>query len=127
MAPSAPYPRLVGAATRISYEHNGHRSAIIRIAGELDLAAGDVVAEAVSVGLVALSRPNGGEAEVQLDLSDVRFMDCVGLATVLRAKRLAESHGCVLRIGACSPAVRLLLVLSGTFDELTGTGQPDPA
>ena len=100
----------------ISYEHNGHGAATIRIGGELDLVAGDVVADAVAIALVALASPSGREAEVQLDLSEVSFIDCVGLSSLLRARRSATSHGCALRISAMAPVVRRLLELSGTLD-----------
>jgi len=116
----------VGDVPAISYEHNGHGAATIRIGGELDLVTGDVVVDAVAVALVALARPSGGEAEVQLDLSEVSFIDCAGLSSLLRARRSATSHRCSLRIGAMAPAVRRLLELSGTLDVLA-PGLRDPA
>ena len=108
----------MGGTTTISYEHNGHGAATIRIGGELDLVAGDVVVDAVAIALVALARPSGGEAEVQLDLSEVSFIDCAGLSSLLRARRSATSHSCTLRIGAMAPVVRRLLELSGTLEVL---------
>jgi anti-anti-sigma factor len=94
--------------------------------GELDLVAGDVVVDAVAIALVALARPSGGEAEVQLDLSEVSFIDCAGLSSLLRARRSATSHNCTLRISDMAPVVRRLLELSGTLEALA-PGLRDPA
>ena len=116
----------MGEAPPISYELDGHGAATIRIAGELDLVAGDLVIDAVAIAIGALAGPTGGEAEVQLDLSEVSFIDCVGLSSLLRARRSATSHGCTLRIGAMAPAVRRLLELSGTL-EILSPGLRDPA
>ena len=100
----------------------------MHITGDLDLAVGDAVADAV-VGAVAaaLARSRGGEAEVQLDLSDLSFIDCAGLSALLRARRSAAAHGCRLRIAAMSPVVDRLLDLSRTRELLALPGLPDPA
>jgi anti-anti-sigma factor len=117
----------VGDLPPISYSLNGHGAATIRIAGELDLAAGDLVLEAVAVALVATTRPTGGEAEVQLDLSGVSFIDCAGLSALLRAQRSAAARGCTLHVGGMSAAVRRLLELSGTTPVLARGRLGDPA
>jgi anti-anti-sigma factor len=100
----------------------------VHITGELDLAAGDGVTHAVADAVaVALARRAGGEAEVQLDLSDVSFIDCAGLSALLRARRSAAAHGCRMRIADMSPVVRRLLDLSDTREVFAGPGLPDPA
>ena len=116
----------MGEAPPVSYELDGHGAATIRIAGELDLVAGDLVVDAVAIAIGALAAPTGGEAEVQLDLSEVSFIDCAGLSSLLRARRSATSQGCALRIRAMAPAVRRLLELAGALEELAG-GLHDPA
>lgn len=100
----------------------------MHITGELDLAAGDAVADAV-IGAVAavLARSTGGEAEVQLDLSDVSFIDCAGLSALLRARRSAAAHGCLVRVAAMSPVVHRLLDLSETRELLALPGLAGPA
>jgi anti-sigma B factor antagonist len=99
----------------------------VHITGELDLAAGDGVTHAVVDAVaVALTRP-AGEAEVQLDLSEVSFIDCAGLSALLRARRSAAAHGFRVRVVAMSPAVHRLFDLSDTLALLAPPGLPDPA
>ena len=100
----------------------------MHITGELDLAIGDAVADAVIDAVAAaIVRSAHGEAEVQLDLSEVSFIDCAGLSALLRARRSAAGHGCRVRIAAMSPAVRRLLDLSETLPVLASPGPADPA
>ena len=122
-----PYPRSVGEHLPISYDQDGHGAAIVRVNGDLDLATGDDVVQAVAVALVGHTRSGAAEAEVQLDLSGVSFIDCAGLSALLRARRSAASHGWAVRVVAMSPEVRQLLDLSGTLELLSAPALPDPA
>lgn len=99
----------------------------MRLDGDLDLASGDDVADAVDVALAGLVRSSGAEAEVQLDLSGVSFIDCAGLSALLRAREVAALHGWALRVVAMSPVVRRLLELSDTLELLAPPAVPGAA
>jgi anti-anti-sigma factor len=56
---------------------------------------------------------------VQLDLSDVAFVDSAGLGALLALRERAHDRGIALEIAAASEPVRRLLDLTGLGDALT--------
>jgi anti-sigma B factor antagonist len=84
------------------------------VTGELDLASMPVLQRLVTV----LTRPAG--TELVLDLSGVAFLDCTGLAALIRARRLTAARGGTLRMARPSAAVSRLTALTGTGDLLVG-------
>ena len=90
---------------------------LLRPSGELDLATAPEL-QRVLDGVI------GRHAGLAVDLSDVTFADCAGLAPIRRALR-AGTHGSTVRLFAARPPVERVL-------HLTGLGRPagrsaDPA
>ena len=82
------------------------------LSGELDLA--------VAAGLEATIRDLCGEgvSGIELDLSQLTFMDSSGLRAVLNAQELCAEHGYDFLVVPGSGQVRRLLELTGTTDVL---------
>lgn len=82
------------------------RDGVVRVRGELD------VATASSLENVLL-RPRGQGEVVELDLSELGFMDSTGLRVLLRARQAADRGGWEVVLVAVSAPVRRLFDLSG--------------
>jgi anti-anti-sigma factor len=82
-------------------------------AGELDMAA----AFKLESGLDPLLDDEAVEA-VQLDLSEVDFVDSAGLGALLALRERAQDRGIALEISRASDPVRRLLGLTGLGDAL---------
>ncbi|HEV8572323.1 MAG TPA: STAS domain-containing protein [Actinomycetota bacterium] len=78
-----------------------------RLRGEIDLTAADALAR-------TLQRAVGDEGPLQLDLSDVTFLDSIGLAVVIRTALSLEGRGSLV-LKAPRPSVRRVLEISGTL------------
>ncbi len=57
-------------------------------------------------------------ATVRVDLTEVTFMDSIGLAVLLSARRTAETVGCRLVVISASPAIARLFEMSGLTEHL---------
>ena len=79
-------------------------TALLTVAGELDLATAGELERAVSVCLAA------GNHDVALDLSGVVFMDSSGIHALSIAQRIVSAAGGRLRVVDLSPAVERVLV-----------------
>jgi anti-sigma B factor antagonist len=92
----------------------------LTVAGELDVAGGNIVREAMEQA--ALDRA----AHVLIDLRGVTFLDSSGLAAVLAAARTLDQHGTTLS-SYCPPGseARLVIEMAGV-DRLLGL-QEEPA
>ena len=77
-----------------------------RLRGEVDLAAADALAR-------TLQRATAHEENLHIDLSDVTFLDSIGLAVVIRTALALEGRGTLILSGAQAP-VRRVLEVSGT-------------
>ena len=77
-----------------------------RLRGEVDLSAADALAK-------TLQRATAHTESLHLDISDVTFLDSIGLAVVIRTALALEGRGNVVLTGA-RPPVRRVLELSGT-------------
>jgi anti-sigma B factor antagonist len=84
------------------------RESLVCVAGELDVATAGQLADLLTEVL------RTGSERVFLDLADVTFMDCAGLAVLLRAREASLGGGGGLCLVAVSRCVRLLLALTGT-------------
>lgn len=82
------------------------------LSGELDLAVAAGL-EAVILGLCG-----EGVSSVELDLSQLTFMDSTGLRAVLRAQELCAEHGYDFLVTPGRGQVQRLLELTGTTDVL---------
>src|SRR5262245_16185177 len=88
---------------------------VVVLAGELDLAGGDAVEDAVA-GLLA-----EGATRIWVQAGDLRFMDSSGLGGVLAAREKAVEAGAEFRFGPMSEIVARVIDLAGVHD-LLGTG-----
>ncbi len=90
----------------------------VYVAGELDLATAGILGQALADALA------GGTGHVDLDLSNVSFLDCAGLRTLERADKASGQR---LRLVAASEMVRWILRLSGMQSHLDAGACPPPA
>ena len=84
---------------------------VVRVRGELD------VATAASLEKLLLRPRKRGEV-VQLDLTELGFMDSTGLRVLLRAQQAAERGGWEVVLTGASAPVRRLFELSGVHAAL---------
>jgi anti-anti-sigma factor len=82
--------------------------------GELDMSA----AFQLESGVDPLLEDEAVES-VQLDLSEVGFVDSAGLGALLSLRERAQDRGIALQIARASDPVRRLLELTGLGDTLT--------
>lgn len=82
------------------------------LTGELDLSATD--------GLRArLDEVQRSERRVRLDLSELEFIDCSGIRTILDAMAEARRDGCAFEVDrSVSPMVRRIVSLGAIAGEL---------
>jgi anti-sigma B factor antagonist len=92
------------------------RGARVALAGELDMTAAAELDRQLSELTDGLSH------RLLIDLSELRFMDSTGLASLLRAQRLADARGDELVLRAGSAQVQKLFELTGTLERFTFEG-----
>jgi anti-anti-sigma factor len=93
----------------------------VRVKGELDLATAPQLED-------ALGRLIGERRNVLVDLGGCEFIDSIGLATILRARRLLLSHDRTLYVSELSRRVRRTFEVAGLdTPELVRPGPPAPA
>lgn len=104
-------PRAVHAASwhvaiRLPGAGGGPTTAIV--AGELDLACADELAAILCRTLD--DSPSG----LRVDLGGVEFCDCAGLRALLRVRKVARDRGRWFALEHSSPAMNLILKITGT-------------
>jgi anti-anti-sigma factor len=82
---------------------------VVTVSGDVDIATGERMVEAVAAHLVPRGR-------MVVDCSAVGFLDSSGLRGLLELRRLAASMDVMFALAAPSDAVRRVLELSGTQD-----------
>jgi anti-anti-sigma factor len=87
-------------------DKHGPNQFIVAVAGELDLAHADGLAD-------ELDRLIAPGALIVVDAQELTFMDSAGLRTLLHANARAETADATLRLAAPCRAVRLVLDLTG--------------
>jgi anti-sigma B factor antagonist len=80
---------------------------LLRAVGEIDLASGPVLAEALEQAFAA------GASSLRLDLSGVTYMDSSGLGVLALATDRAAASGGTLCVEGASPLVCRLFQISG--------------
>jgi anti-anti-sigma factor len=85
--------------------------AIVRVAGELDLAGVGLVREALD----GVRRPVGC---VVLDLADLEFIDSVGLTLAVRERARASVEGHDFVVAGASPAILRVFELAGVAEHV---------
>ena len=103
---------------RVDVQRRG-RTAVIAVAGELDLATGPKL-EAELRGI----SPSETELVV-VDLRGLEFMDSTGLSIIVRAHQRLTGEGCELGLVRGSPQVQRLLDLTGVADRISLVSQPE--
>jgi anti-sigma B factor antagonist len=88
---------------KIDRERSGDGGLILRLSGEIDLSVQEHLRAMFEEAL--LGRPPA----IIVDLAGLRFLDCSGVRTLLRAQREAAAYGCVLSV--CNPQLVVERVL----------------
>ena len=86
----------------------------IAFAGEIDLYNSTRVNLEFELTLSRAPPPTA----LRVDLTEMTFMDSIGLAVLLSARRSAESVGSQLVVTSASPAIARLFAMSGLTDVL---------
>lgn len=80
---------------------------LVRVSGEVDFDTGPQLRECIALAA-------GRRLPVDVDLSEVPFMDSFGMACLIRASRDARMLGSTLTVVSTSPEVAKLLRETGT-------------
>jgi len=94
--------------------------AVVAVSGEVDLATGPVMGDAISRALAL-----DGVETVRVDLSALQFLDSSGIALLLKARRDADGRGVAFRIFGAQGVPMQVLELTGVWDHLHGETTPD--
>ncbi|MEY2437936.1 MAG: anti-sigma factor antagonist [Acidimicrobiaceae bacterium] len=90
----------------VSLEIGEHEVRLL-LSGEVDLATAGLVVQAVEAAAA------NGATSVELDLSEVPFIDSSGIAAIVRSHRALQAVDGRLTIGSKSPPVARVIELSG--------------
>jgi anti-anti-sigma factor len=97
-------------------------TARLAVAGEIDLSNSDLLRVRL-LNVLSTLHPR----HLEVDLAEVTFLDCGGLAVLVVLGQSAARTGCRLRITNPQPVVRRVLDLTGLLDVLTaGFDQAPP-
>jgi RNA polymerase sigma-70 factor (sigma-B/F/G subfamily) len=100
-----------------SSDRTEHR---LLVRGEIDLASAPRLQRALAKALATAG-------EVVVDVSQVRFLDCTAVGTLLRVHRQAAAAGGRLRVAGARGVVLEVLEVAGVAKRLGVYDQPDPA
>ncbi|NUW41868.1 STAS domain-containing protein [Nonomuraea rhodomycinica] len=102
------------------------RRAVAHLRGEIDLATAELLKASLDT---MIEGPSVSALEV--DLSQVSFIDCSGLRVLLAVKRSLQRRGGTLSLAHLSPSAERLLAAAGLDDHLVerapGRGPLTPA
>jgi len=87
--------------------------AVVTVTGDLDLATGPRLDEEIRAAVKDAT-------EVVVDLSEVRFLDSAGIASLVRGRKAAEARGVAYRVDGAAGMVRQVLELTGILGHLAG-------
>ena len=93
---------------------------VVALCGELD--AADAAGVATAFALATAREP-----EIIVDLAGLEFIDCSGLAALVRGRKLARRAGGELRLAAPQRRVRRMLTLTRLADVLPVHASVDEA
>jgi anti-anti-sigma factor len=97
----------MGAGIDVVAVETGAHEVRLLVSGEVDLATSGVVLQAVQDAAA------NGATSVELDLSNVPFIDSSGIGAIVRSHRVLKASDGRLTIGLKSAAVARVLELSG--------------
>ena len=108
---------------RVLPDHPASHDGVARlaIAGEID----SLTSGSLHAALAAVLREHDPH-RIELDLSDVTFMESAGVRTLLTGVVMAQRTGCDLLVVRASPAVHQLLRICGLLDVL-GIAHEEPS
>jgi anti-sigma B factor antagonist len=101
-APSSPYRPFAISVVR------GHGEVVVIPVGDVDLASAEILLHELE------HVPGAGVAQVVVDLSNVDFIDSVGLRALLSLSDGAERNGHGLTVIAPGPTARRIFEITGT-------------
>ena len=107
----------MGALRIEVYEPVDSDTAVVRLGGEFDMSDDASFSTAVIDGVL-----NRSHAAVRLDVTELTFLDSMGLRGFVRAKKKADARGVRFTIDGLRPAVRRVLEMT----DLAGWFQVDP-
>jgi anti-sigma B factor antagonist len=93
----------------VVYERMGLDGCRLRCVGELDLATAPLLRDAL----------DPITAQVELDFTDVTFLDSQGAAVLIAQQQRLRERGCALHITGLHGEPRRALEILGVVDELT--------
>ncbi len=94
--------------------------ATVTVIGELDLAAIDIVTEAIGQEITTI-----GTRSVCVDLSQTQFIDSSGISILLKGRREADNTGVAYHISGAAGMVRQILSLTGVLEHLCAGATAD--
>jgi anti-sigma B factor antagonist len=94
-------------------------SIVLRLGGELDLAACDTIGAAVMAAAENV-------ASVDLDFADVTFCDSSGLALLINASAIASEHGHRFRVSRAQPQIVRLIEIANVQHLAEEASRTDP-
>ena len=89
----------------------------VSVTGDFDLYTCPAVRRAIDEALTSAPR------SVEVDLTDVHFLDSSGIALLLGGRRDAEARGVGYRVRGADGAVRRVLEFTGVLAHLCGDGE----
>lgn len=99
----------------------------VHVGGSLEYGVADSLVAAVT-GQLDLTRAGGRAVHrLDLELAELTFVDSMGLASLLMARRVTDARGVTLRLNRRPDCLDRLLRLTCTFDHLTAATVPDRA
>jgi len=87
--------------------------ATVTLAGEFDLASGKVVTQAIDHEITA-----AGTTAVNVDLSDLAYLDSSGIGGLVKGRRKADKTGVAYRVTGATGMVRQVLRMTGMLEYL---------
>jgi len=108
----------VEASVSVS-RHRSGRVCTVVVSGEVDLATGPVVEDAIIDAVAA-----DGVSAVEIDLSAVEFLDSSGIALLLKGRRAADERAVAYRVIGAHGIVEQVLKLGGVWAHLCGDSSP---
>jgi anti-sigma B factor antagonist len=103
---------VAGVDLRYEIEQVGS-DVIVRLAGELDLSTADALFDVL---LAAIG--DNDATTIEVDLALVSFLDSSALAALVKGFSAAKQAGCQFKVTNAPGAVRRVLEVTGTLDEL---------
>lgn len=113
-------PRLSTCSYFFADLQRNNQSAVLNLKGELDLGSAEILGQAITE--VELS----GADPLVIDMAEVGFLDCSGLAVLLGAYNRACRDDRDLFITNATPAVRRIFNMTGCKHLLAGSARQDP-